>query len=225
MRVRDLMSTNVVSAPVGTPVQIAFELMRDGGFRHLPVIGRDGKLVGILSDRDLRGVGAFFKDAASGIDEYLVTEPTTVEKIMVARPITVSPDATISTAVKIIRDKRIGCLIVTEGEEMVGILSYLDVLDAADRESDEPASRHRDPNDTQPMNKAELSQLRQQMEAELSEFRASTPNPKKVTTVDLRAREARLAEQEARRRAMEKERADVTREIWDDVRSQLDDDD
>jgi acetoin utilization protein AcuB len=217
------MSTNVVSAPVGTPVQVAYELMRDGGFRHLPVLSSKGKLLGILSDRDLRGVGAFFKDSSSGIDEYLVTEPTTVEKIMVANPITVSPDATISTAVKIIRDKRIGCLIVTEGDEMVGILSYLDVLDAADRESNEPAPRYRNPDDTQPMNKVELTNLRQQMEAELSEFRASTPNPT-VKTVDLRAREARLAEQEARRKAMEKERADAERRIMDDIRSQLDDD-
>lgn len=223
MRVRDLMSTNVVSAPVGTPVQVAFELMREGGFRHLPVLSSKGKLLGILSDRDLRGVGAFFKDSNSGIDEYLVTEPTTVEKIMVANPITVSPDATISTAAKIIRDKRIGCLIVTEGDEMVGILSYLDVLDAADRESNEPAPRYRNPDDTQPMNKVELTNLRQQMEAELSEFRASTPNPT-VKTVDLRAREARLAEQEARRKAMEKERADAERRIMDDIRSQLDDD-
>jgi acetoin utilization protein AcuB len=223
MRVRDLMSTNVVSAPVGTPVQVAFELMREGGFRHLPVLSSKGKLLGILSDRDLRGVGAFFKDSNSGIDEYLVTEPTTVEKIMVANPITVSPDTTISTAAKIIRDKRIGCLIVTEGDEMVGILSYLDVLDAADRESNEPAPRYRNPDDTQPMNKVELTNLRQQMEAELSEFRASTPNPT-VKTVDLRAREARLAEQEARRKAMEKERADAERRIMDDIRSQLDDD-
>jgi acetoin utilization protein AcuB len=216
------MSTKVVSAPVGTPVQVAYELMRDGGFRHLPVLSTKGKLMGILSDRDLRGVGAIFKDASSGIDEYLVTEPTTVEKIMVANPITVSPDATISTAVKIIRDKRIGCLIVTEGEEMVGILSYLDVLDAADRESERPAPRQRSLDDTQPMNKAELSHLRQQMEAELSEFRANTPSPK-VNTVDLRAREARLAEQEERRRALEKQRSDAAQEIMDDIRSQLDD--
>ena len=126
---------------------------------------------------------------------------------MVADPITVSPDATISTAAKIIRDKRIGCLIVTEGEEMVGILSYLDVLDAAERESKTPAAKQQDLDDTQPMNMAELSDLRQQMAAELSEFRASTPNPK-ASTVDLRAREARLAEQESRRSAREKERAD-----------------
>lgn len=223
MQVKDLMSTKVVSAHVGTPVQVAYELMRDGGFRHLPVVSTRGKLVGILSERDLRAVGAFFKDSNSGIDEFLVTEPTTVEKIMVAGPVTVSPDATISTAVKVIRDKRIGCLIVTEGDEMVGILSYLDVLDAAEKEYDAPQPKYRDPNDTQPLNKAELSNLRTQMAAELSEFRASTPT-RTVSKVDLRAREARLAEQEARRRALEKERADAAKQIMDDIRSQLDDD-
>lgn len=224
MLIRDSMTTPVVSATVGTPVEDAYELMREGGFRHLPVLDRKGRLVGVLSDRDLRGVGAFFKDESSGVDEFLVTDPTTVEKIMVANPITVSPDTSVSRAAKIIRDKRIGCLIVTEGDRLVGILSYLDVLDAADRESKEPAPRYRDPNDTQPMKKEELADLRQQMAAELSEFRASTPT-RKVETVDLRAREARLAEQAARRRAREKERAEATQQIMNDIRAQLEEDD
>lgn len=224
MRVKDFMTTKVISATVGTPVQTAYELMRDGGFRHLPIISARGKLVGILSERDLRGVGAIFKDAGSGVDEFLVTDPTTVEKIMVAKPITVSPGASVSTAVKIIRDKRIGCLLVTEGDELVGILSYLDVLDAAEREQDDPEPIYRDPNDTQPLSKRDLRNLREQMMAELSEFRANTPNPK-ASTVDLRAREARIAEQEARRRAREKELADQTQEIMNDIRSQLKDDD
>jgi acetoin utilization protein AcuB len=224
MRVKDFMTTRVTSAPVGTPVQVAYELMRDGGFRHLPILSTNGKLLGILSERDLRGVGAIFKDASSGVDEFLVTDPTTVEKIMVANPQTVSPDASVSAAVKIIRDKRIGCLLVTDGDELVGILSYLDVLDAAEREQNDPEPIYRDPNDTQPLSKRDLRNLREQMAAELSEFRASTPNPK-VDTVDLRAREARIAEQEARRRAHEKERAEQTQEIMNDIKSQLDDDD
>jgi CBS domain-containing protein len=223
MRVKDFMSTKVVSAPVGTPVQVAYDLMRDGGFRHLPVLSTKGKLVGILSERDLRSVGAFFQDANSGIDEFLVTEPTTVENIMVPDPITVTPETTVSAAVKIIRDKRIGALIVTQGEEMVGILSYLDVLDAAEREQDAPTPRHRDPNDTQPLSRRDLRNLREQLAAELSEFRASTPTPK-VRTTDVRARQARIAEQEARRKAREKERNDATQEIMNEIRSQVDDD-
>jgi CBS domain-containing protein len=218
------MSSKVVSAHVGTPVEVAYQLMRDGGFRHLPVLSTKGKLVGILSERDLRGVGAIFKDANSGIDEFLVTEATTVEKIMATNPITVSPDASVSTAVKIIRDKRIGALIVAEGEAMVGILSYLDVLDAAERAHDEPKPKHPDPADTQPLNRQEISTLRQQMADELSEFRASTPTPKK-SSVDRQAREARLANQEARRRSQAKERSDATQEIMNDIRSQLNEDD
>ena len=224
MQVRDLMTKRVVSAPIGTPVQVAFELMRQGRFRHLPIVDAKGGLAGIISERDLRGVGAFFKDERSGVDEFLVTDPTTVEKIMVANPITVPPDMTVSKAVKIIRDKRIGCLLVTEGDALVGILSYLDVLDQAERETEQPTPVYRDPDDTQPMKKEELTMLRQQMEAELSEFRASTPRANTVSTVDQRAREARIAEQEARRRAQEKERDDANRQIMDDIRAQLDDD-
>ena len=224
MRVRDLMSSKVVSAHVGTPVEVAYQLMRDGGFRHLPVLSTKGKLVGILSERDLRGVGAIFKDANSGIDEFLVTEATTVEKIMVTNPITVSPDASVSTAVKIIRDKRIGALLVAEGEAMAGILSYVDVLDAAERAHDEPKPKHPDPADTQPLNRQEISTLRQQMADELSEFRASTPTPKK-SSVDRQARAARLADQEARRRSQAKQRSEATQEIMNDIRSQLDEDD
>ena len=224
MRVRDLMSSKVISAHVGTPVEVAYQLMRDGGFRHLPVLSTKGKLVGIISDRDLRGVGAVFKDANSGIDEFLVTEPTTVEKIMVANPITVSPDASVSTAVKIIRDKRVGALIVAEGEEMVGILSYLDVLDAAERAHDETKPRHPGPGDTQSLTMQEIRVLRQQMADELSEFRTSTSTPKK-NSVDRQARAARLAEQESRRLSQAKERSDATQEIMNDIRSQLDEDD
>jgi hypothetical protein len=126
--------------------------------------------------------------------------------------------------VKIIRDKRIGALIVAEGEEMVGILSYLDVLDAAERAHDETKPRHPGPGDTQSLTMQEIRVLRQQMADELSEFRTSTQTPKK-NSVDRQARAARLAEQESRRLSQAKERSDATQEIMNDIRSQLDEDD
>lgn len=129
MRVRDVMCDRVTAAPLGTPVQDAFEIMRDGGFRHLPVLDARGNVAGILSDRDLRSVGAIYKDPATGTEEFLVTEDTTVDKIMISDPFAVSPDDPISKAIALIREKRIGCLIVTESERLVGILSYLDLLD------------------------------------------------------------------------------------------------
>ena len=97
-------------------------------------------------------------------------------------------------------------------------------LDAAERAHDEPKPKHPDPADTQPLNRQEISTLRQQMADELSEFRASTPTPKKGS-VDRQARAARLADQEARRRSQAKQRSEATQEIMNDIRSQLDEDD
>ena len=128
MYVKDVMQSVVTTAPMGTLVQDAFEIMRDGGFRHLPILDEFDKVAGILSDRDLRSVGAIYKDEATGTEDFLVTEDTTVDKIMATSPFSVSPDDALSIAIDIIRAKRIGCLIVSNGDNLVGVLSYLDLL-------------------------------------------------------------------------------------------------
>ncbi len=142
MYVKDVMHSKVTTTPLGTPVQEAFEIMRDGGFRHLPVLDEFGKVAGILSDRDLRSVGAIYKDEATGTEDFLVTEDTTVDKIMAANPFSVSPEDSVSFAIDIIREKRIGCLIVSKGGELLGVLSYMDLLDALKRILDKHAKKN-----------------------------------------------------------------------------------
>ncbi len=139
MFVKDVMRIEVTSAPLGTSVQEAFEIMRDGGFRHLPILDDLGKIVGILSDRDLRSLGAIYKDEATGTEDFLVSDDSTVDKIMIRKPFSVSPDDRVSFAIDIIREKRIGCLIVSTGGDLLGILSYLDLLDALKKILDKPA--------------------------------------------------------------------------------------
>lgn len=138
MYVKDVMHSDVTTAPLGTPVQEAFEIMRDGGFRHLPVIDEFGKVAGILSDRDLRSVGAIYKDEATGTEDFLVSEDTTVDKIMATNPFSVSPEDSLSFAIDIFREKRIGCLIVSKGGDLLGVVSYLDLLDAFKKVLDKP---------------------------------------------------------------------------------------
>ena len=141
MYVKDVMHSDVTTTPLGTPVQEAFEIMRDGGFRHLPVIDEFGKVAGILSDRDLRSVGAIYKDDATGTEEFLVTEDTTVDKIMASNPFSVSPDDSVSFAIDILREKRIGCLVVSKGGELLGVLSYMDLLFALKKILDKHAKK------------------------------------------------------------------------------------
>lgn len=139
MKVKEVMRSPVTSAPAGTSVQDAFEMMREGGFRHLPVVDGQDRVMGILSDRDLRNVGAIFKDPATGTEEFLVTEDTSVEKIMIANPFSVSPEDSVVKAVQLIRDKHIGCLVVSESDRLVGILSYLDLLEVLTKVLGAPA--------------------------------------------------------------------------------------
>jgi CBS domain-containing protein len=62
-----------------------------------------------------------------------------VDKIMAPDPFSVSPEDSISFAIDIIREKRIGCLIVSKGGELLGVLSYMDLLSAFKRILDKPA--------------------------------------------------------------------------------------
>ncbi len=108
-------------------------LMLQGGFRHLPVVDVDGRLVGMLSERDLRGrLGTELERFADAALDLL---SEVVEGTMRPDPITVAGAATVRDALEILTDERIGALPVVEGERLVGIVSYLDLLGYLRREA------------------------------------------------------------------------------------------
>jgi acetoin utilization protein AcuB len=223
MRIRDVMQGEVKTASPGTRVEEAHGIMRDGGFRHLPVIDELGYVLGIVSERDLRQVGAVFKDPVTGLDEFLVTQETTVDQIMIPEPVTVSPDDSVAKAVKLIRDKRIGCLVVTHAHRIVGIVSYLDLLDAAMAEQEAPRTAPASPEDTQPLDKKQLTDLRQQIEDDLAEYRAENPTLKVEEQV-VKKRSTQQADIERQRKARQQNIAEANSSIMDEIARQLEDD-
>lgn len=107
--------------------------MLEGGFRHLPVVDVDGRLVGMLSERDLRGrLGTELERFADAALDLLSEE---VAGAMRPDPITVPTTATIRDALEILTDERVGALPVVDGERLVGIVSYLDLLGYLRREA------------------------------------------------------------------------------------------
>lgn len=116
MYVKDVMRSEVTSAPKGTPVQEAFETMRDGGFRHLPVV-EDGAVVGILSDRDLRRA-----KGRGQLDLMLVRD------LMTPDPERARPDQRLSSVALILSAERIGAMPVVVGDRLVGVVSLIDVI-------------------------------------------------------------------------------------------------
>jgi acetoin utilization protein AcuB len=120
-----------------TPVLEAEWIMDDGNFRHLPVVRKD-RLVGIVSDRDLRGVTAPSATTLSRYELNYLVSRTTVDRVMNAPVITVSPDDRIEDAALKMVEHKISALPVVDDERLVGILTITDLMHAlVDRLSNE----------------------------------------------------------------------------------------
>jgi acetoin utilization protein AcuB len=128
MIVGQKMLTNVITIHKDETVVTAFERMRKHRIRHLPVVA-ENRLVGILSDRDIKL--ALIPDESTGGRErgYYLVETTTVAEIMTSNPITVTPQTPIEEAAKLIQRYKIGGLPVIENDELVGIITETDLLE------------------------------------------------------------------------------------------------
>jgi acetoin utilization protein AcuB len=121
MRVAERMTANpVVISPTDT-LATARRLMDRGKFRALPVL-EHGKLVGIVTDRDLRKHEGLAGKAA----EYL--EWTKVTAAMTPDPMTVSPESLTLDAARLLLEQKIGGLPVVDNGKLVGIVTTSDLL-------------------------------------------------------------------------------------------------
>lgn len=108
-------STLITIAPRDSLAK-AKALMDSGNFRHLPVL-EDGRLIGILSDRDMR--------VHSG---YL--DSTRVDAVMTSDPVTITPATTVEEAARLMLRLKISAVPVVDEGKPVGILSTSDILSA-----------------------------------------------------------------------------------------------
>jgi CBS domain-containing protein len=115
--VADFMNERPTTVSWFTRLDQAVALMRSTGYRHLPVVVEGTRLVGIVSDRDLR--------RAVGVGRHL---DLPVDEIVTRETLAVAPHATLSQAARVMADRKISSLPVMEQDELVGILTLSDVL-------------------------------------------------------------------------------------------------
>ncbi len=137
-RVRDVMARRPVTVGPETPLSTAIAMMRDKQIRHLPVVDADDRLVGIITDRDLRSAALGFSlpeflpvDLQRSVDRAAaMLQELRVRDAMTWGVVTTRPDASVAEAGAVMFEHRIGSLPVRENGKLVGIVTERDVFKA-----------------------------------------------------------------------------------------------
>jgi len=126
--VRDVMATEVTTLETNDKLVIADDVMRLGRIRHLPVLDADGTVTGIVSQRDLfRGALARSLGYGEHAQQKLL-DILFVKDVMTNDPATIGPDELLSEAARRLFEGKIGCLLVVEDGNLIGILTEGDFV-------------------------------------------------------------------------------------------------
>jgi len=125
--VRNWMSKKVLTVEPRTPIAEAYRLMKEKRVRRLPVVER-GRLVGIVTLGDVREASPSSATSLSIWELNYLWAQLTVDRVMKTRLVTISPEATIRDAARLMLEHRIGGLPVVEGSEIVGIITESDIF-------------------------------------------------------------------------------------------------
>ncbi len=127
MLVGERMSKPVISIPSDMPINEAINLMRTRQIRRTPVV-KDGKLVGIVSDKDLLNASPSPATSLSVWEMNYLLSKITVKDVMTARVLTVQEDTPIEEAARIMADNKIGGMPVMRDQQVVGIITETDLF-------------------------------------------------------------------------------------------------
>ena len=127
MLVKKRMSTPVITVDPDLPIMQALDLMKKNRIRRTPVM-KDGKMVGIISERDLLNAAPSDATSLSVWELNYLLAKITVNEIMTKKVISVTGDTPIEEAAYLMDENRIGGLPVMENGELVGLITETDLF-------------------------------------------------------------------------------------------------
>jgi acetoin utilization protein AcuB len=128
MLVKERMTRNPITIRPDTPVTEAQAMMKREKIHHLPVLDKDEKLVGIVSEKDLLYASP---SPASTLSVYEMTSllaKLKVEKVMSKNVVSVGEDVPLEEAARIMADRGVGGLPIMRGSSLVGIITESDLF-------------------------------------------------------------------------------------------------
>jgi acetoin utilization protein AcuB len=138
MTVKDAMTRNPITIDPDAPLATAMATMTERQVRHLPVVDDQERLVGMITDRDLRNAAfspALAEYLSRGAQRRLrglaeTFQDMRVRDAMTWGVVTTSPQAPLAQAAAIMAEGRFGSLPVVEGGKLIGLVTERDVLKA-----------------------------------------------------------------------------------------------
>lgn len=127
MKVRDIMMKGPVTLEADDVLDLADDVMSLGRIRHIPILSGQ-RVVGVLSQRDLFYSALVKALGVKHREQKDLMKTLRVRELMSQPVITIPPDATVKQAARLMAQKKIGCLPVVEGEELVGLVTETDML-------------------------------------------------------------------------------------------------
>ena len=125
--VKEIMMGSPVTLKPQDTLDLANDVISLGRIRHIPVVD-DGRVVGLLSERDLMGAAAteIFRLKQKRKSALLKSIP--IMDVMKKKVVTVAPDTPIKDAAHLMRKKKIGCVLVVSAGAMEGLVTTTDIL-------------------------------------------------------------------------------------------------
>ncbi len=124
MRVAELMRSDVRTVAPDTPVAAVVQAMADAHISGLPVVGTDGRVLGVVSATDVIGAAA---DQEGERERTSLFEHSTARDLMTPRPLVVGSDADVREAVERMVHSDVKRLFVEDDGRLVGVISQTDI--------------------------------------------------------------------------------------------------
>ncbi len=129
--VRERIQRNPLTITPETDFFKARDLIREKGVRHLPVVDKSNRVIGMVTDRDIREAAPSNVTLLGAQELNYLLGKLKVSAFMTSKEklITITPHTLIEEAVQLMHDNKIGCLPVLEGDKLYGIFTETDALD------------------------------------------------------------------------------------------------
>ncbi len=129
MLVRDRMSSEPITILPTLSFPEGFRIMREKGIRHLPVVDERGKLIGIVTQTDLLHASPSTATTLSVFEMSYLLANLHVREVMSSPVITVSEEAPLEEAARLMVERKIGCLPVMRDGNLVGMITETDIFE------------------------------------------------------------------------------------------------